>query len=134
MPELGRRMYAQNIVLRGCLDESEWLSFLSACAEAMNMSAAGIPGVWRYPVDGKGGTGVTIVQPITESFLVVDTWPDHDGAYMHVASCKRFSIEDIAETILKFGLAMDFAGRIDTLHLDPLAVHRRFNDYVEQEP
>jgi hypothetical protein len=35
------------------------------------------------------------VLPITESFLALDTWSDHDGAYLFVCSCRPFRSDDI---------------------------------------
>jgi len=116
---LGQRMYSQNVVLRGALLEDQWKEFLARCAAAMGMTPAGEPAVWRYPVDGKGGNGFTIIQPITESFLVVDTWTDHDGAYLHISSCKRFSVTDIVEPAGEFSLGVEFMGKAETLSLSP---------------
>jgi len=116
--DLGKRIYSQNVVLRGRLDGDKWECFLVECGYAMNMTSAGKASVWRYPThDGKGGLGATICQPITESFLVIDTWPDHDGAYLHISSCKKFHVADLVETIRHFGLAMDFAGVREELKL-----------------
>src|SRR3974390_476497 len=90
--ELGRFMYTQGLTLEGRLSEAGWKAFLKEAARCMGMECAGKPATWRYPLDGKGGNGLTICQPITDSFLVADTWPDHDGAYLHIASCKQFSL------------------------------------------
>ena len=129
--ELGRRMHSQNIVLRGRLGDHQWRVFLLDCAAAMGMTPAGAAAAYHYPMDGKGGTGLTLCQPITESFLVIDTWPDHDGAYLHISSCKKFSVVDLVETIRLFGLGMDFGGRKETLSLDPVPPVNHLDDYPE---
>ena len=107
MVELGRRVYAQNVAVRGLLDESGWRAFLIDAIQAMRMTPSGEAAVWRYPTeDGKGGNGLTLCQPMTESFAVVDVWDDWDGAYLHISSCKRFDVADLVAPIQAYGLGM----------------------------
>jgi S-adenosylmethionine/arginine decarboxylase-like enzyme len=101
---LGMRMRAFGVVLHGKLSETRWLQFLHEVALAIGMNAVAEPAVWSYPVDGKGGNGQTIVLPITESFLALDTWADHDGAYLFVCSCRPFLREDIDAVAGMFAL------------------------------
>lgn len=101
---LGTYMHSAGIVLRGQLAPDAWLSFLKAVATAIGMEAVGEPAVWSYPVDGKGGTGQTLFLPITESFLALDTWRDHDGAYLFVCSCRPYFTADIDKVAVTFGL------------------------------
>lgn len=115
--DLGREMFSRAIVVRGCLTLTKWRAFLASCAKSMGMTPAGKAAVWRYPVDGKGGNGYTIMQPITESFIALDTWPDHDGAYLFIASCRKFAVAHVTETALLFGLDVDDIGAPVTLRL-----------------
>ena len=101
---LGLRIRTFGLVLKGELAQTRWLQFLSEVALAIGMNAVGEPAVWTYPVNGKGGVGQTIVLPITESFLALDTWPDHDGAYLLVCSCRPFSPTDIVTVADLFDL------------------------------
>lgn len=118
MIEHGQRMHAQNVVLRGRLSVEEWKAFLVECVHAMDMTPAGDPAVWRYPnEEGKGGVGTTICQPITESFIVADVWDDHDGAYLHVSSCRPFSAASLVGPARSRGLAMERLGVIEVLEL-----------------
>ncbi len=103
-PALGTRMHTQGFVLKGKMDLGRWQHFLCCLAEAMGMSAVAHPALWQYPIDGAGGYGATIVQPITESFLALDTWPDHDGAYLLICSCKHFTEKSIAAVARQFRL------------------------------
>lgn len=119
MTELGRRMYARGFVLRGRLPVNKWKRFLVACAKAMGMAPIASPAIWKYPVNGKGGKGLTLVQPITESFLALDTWSDHDGAYLFVCSCKRFWPAQLREIIAIYGLDEDQITGPNTLSLNP---------------
>lgn len=101
---LGERIRAFGVVLHGGLAETRWVQFLHEVALSIGMSAVADPAVWTYPVDGKGGSGQTIVLPITESFLALDTWPDHRGAYLFVCSCRPYRTEDIDAVAALFGL------------------------------
>lgn len=101
---LGQRIRAFGVVLHGSLPETRWLQFLHEVALAIGMNAVADPAVWTYPVDGKGGNGQTIVLPITESFLALDTWLDHQGAYLFVCSCRPYYSEDIDAVAALFGL------------------------------
>ena len=119
---LGRRMYSRGIVLRGRVGVRTWKALLVAIARAMDMDPVGEAVVWRYPVygrnnEGKGGFGQTIMQPITQSFIVVDTWPDHDGAYLFICSCKRWWPAQLRETIAFYGLYEDQVSAPITLSL-----------------
>lgn len=68
------------------------------------MAPIGYATLWQYPIEGKGGHGCTIVQPISESFLALDVWTDHDGAYLFICSCLEFEPAQLRETISMFGL------------------------------
>lgn len=101
---LGARMHSYGVVLVGKLDQLRWLEFLNAVATAIGMEPVGEPKVWTYPFEGKGGTGQTILLPITESFLALDTWRDHSGAYLFVCSCRPYGIIAIDICAGSFGL------------------------------
>jgi S-adenosylmethionine/arginine decarboxylase-like enzyme len=110
---LGTRMRAYGVVLHGSIADARWNQFLHEVALAIGMNAVAPPAVWTYPVDGKGGNGQTLVLPITESFLALDTWPDHRGAYLFVCSCRPFYSDDIEQVAGLFGLkaSRDDGGR-----------------------
>lgn len=101
---LGSKMRSFGVVLKGRLSEEGWRAFLVEATHAIGMEPAGEAKVWTYPLHGKGGTGQTIMLPITESFLVVDTWSDHDGAYLFVCSCREFAIGRVLDTAEEAGL------------------------------
>lgn len=112
-PELGRRMRTFGVVLRGALTETRWLEFLNEVATRIGMSAVSQPAVWSYPLHGKGGNGQTMVLPITESFLALDTWLDFQGAYLLVCSCRPYDSVEIDDVAREFGLVptRDSSGR-----------------------
>lgn len=103
--DLGKRLFTTGLTLRGRLTVSAWRVFLDELTRAMGMAVAGDPATWYYPLeDGKGGTGMTMIQPITESFLALDTWPDHGGAYLMICSCKSFNLADVDRVCGSHGL------------------------------
>lgn len=117
--QLGRRMFFRGVALHGALSEAEWRRFLVEAANAMGMTPVASAAVWQYPLhDGAGGQGFTFLQPITESFLALDTWPDHGGAYLFICSCKQFPPNVITKTAEAFGLQVGEAiGAPDMLRL-----------------
>jgi hypothetical protein len=104
-PALGSRMHSFGVVLEGALlTEGRWIDFLHEVAQAIGMSPVADPVVFTYPLNDKGGTGQTVFLPITESFLALDTWPDHHGAYLFVCSCRPYFSADIDRVAAEFGL------------------------------
>ncbi len=51
--------------------------------------------VCTYPFENKGGVGYTYFQPMTESFITFDIYPELNGGYLFIASCKPFRLMDI---------------------------------------
>jgi hypothetical protein len=86
--ELGKNVQCHHLSLMGAF--IDWKGFLQELASKLGLHSVGPPVEWVYPVDGKGGMGRTIIQPITTSYLVADTWEDHNGAYLMICSCKAF--------------------------------------------
>ena len=102
---LGAKMHSAGFVLKGELTNVRWRDFLYAVTEAIGMEPVGEPAYWKYPTgDGKGGEGQTMVLPITESFLALDTWSDHGGAYLFVCSCRPYHLQHIDTVAREFGL------------------------------
>ena len=107
MAALGSRMHELSFSVRGILGETEWRLFLSDLVKAIGMTPAGVAAHWEYPTQGsKGGVGITIVQPLTESAVLVDTWPEHKGAYVRISSCKDFDHVTARDMIERYGLTI----------------------------
>lgn len=105
---LGARMHCAGIVLHGHLSADGWLDMLCQITEAIGMAPVGEAKIWSYPTeDGKGGSGQTFVLPISESFLALDTWSDHNGAYLFVCSCRGYATKDIDDVARRFGLRIE---------------------------
>jgi hypothetical protein len=103
---LGMRLQTRGTVLVGTLTVQRWKDLLIAITDAIGMTRVYDAACWKYPVAGKGGTGHTIVQPITESFMCLDVWDDHNGAYLFLVSCKPFSAKNLYPVFLTFGLTV----------------------------
>lgn len=100
----GLRVQTFGLALIGALTEDDWLAFVAQAASAIGMTPAYEAQTWHFPVEDRGGKGLMVVQPITESFVVVDTWPDHDGAYLHIVSCKPFVVSPLYTLANRWGL------------------------------
>lgn len=104
---LGRSMHFHSFALAGVLSTAQWHELLDETTQAIGMTPHEPAMVWDYPTsDGAGGCGATIVRPITESFLAVDAWPDHSGAYLIVCSCRQFDVHAVKHVLNKWGLAI----------------------------
>lgn len=94
--------------LLGEVDLSKIEEIVSDITVAIGMNKEGLHAAhWKYPAFGGGGYGHTYVQPITESFVAVDSWEEHNGLYVFVASCRPFkSVEAVKEVFSKHGLTI----------------------------
>jgi S-adenosylmethionine/arginine decarboxylase-like enzyme len=105
MGNLGKVMNLQAYSLVGKMNVGEWSEMLMELCEAMDMHPVlEGPYQWTYPTEeGKGGFGMTMVLPITESFIALDTWPDHKGAYLMICSCRPFDVHKIKKVLKVYG-------------------------------
>jgi hypothetical protein len=103
--DLGLNMQVTVLAIQGRISAAESKRLLKLVVGWIGMSTGGMrPQVWTYPLPGgEGGTGDTAVQPIltaqplVESIAlalagvgVTDSWAEHDGFYLVVASCRGF--------------------------------------------
>ena len=86
---------------RGASNEALCNEINQRILSTIRMNSGGMsPKCWEFPTEeGKGGSGITLVQPLVESFIIWDTWVDNDGAFCFVVSCKEYD-SDIVENIL----------------------------------
>jgi hypothetical protein len=99
-PPLGRHVQVHHFVMQGRLAINQWIDFIADVIATINMESSGEPVVRQYPIEGKGGYGATIFQAITTSYIVLDTWPHHSGAYLAIASCKPFNPVAVGDFII----------------------------------
>jgi len=101
----GGHIQAFGLALGGVMSEEQWIEFVGELAKAIGMTPAYEPAVWHFPHEDKGGEGIMVVQPITESFIVADTWTAHKSAYVFVSSCKSFDPGPVSDLARRYGLA-----------------------------
>ena len=102
--QLGERLYIVALSVKGDLSEDVCMGVIDRVIEKIGMTKAPGASISHYPVEGKGGLGFTLFQPITESFIAFDVWSALNGGYLVICSCKEFLIQDVAEVIESFGL------------------------------
>lgn len=100
MNEFGCHAYVHGVVIYGTICQKEWIAFLHALVAKIGMKPAAEMTVTHYD----GGIGEIYFQPIIESFIAIDVWPNHKAAYLHVASCRPFSAQDVNAVTHAFGL------------------------------
>lgn len=101
---LGERMWVAGFKITGDIDLEAAEDIAAALIKTLGLSPA--PGVHAlsYPTgDGKGGVGFTLFQPITESFIVVDSYPELKTAYVLVSSCVGFEHAKVQQAIGELG-------------------------------
>jgi hypothetical protein len=108
---LGSCLYVTGFALAGRLTVERLKYVLQQTVVLLGMDTGGMkPMVWVYPLpNGRGGIGetvvqplsspdwpITIVQPLVESFVVADAWPELEKTYVVLASCRPFNAMALA--------------------------------------
>jgi S-adenosylmethionine/arginine decarboxylase-like enzyme len=101
---LGEEMRVLVMVVTGDVSEEAGKGLVNELIEKIGMSVAPENLMCRYPVDGKGGFGYTFFQPLTESFVALDSWPDLGGAYLFICSCGSLPTSTALEIVKQYGL------------------------------
>jgi hypothetical protein len=70
----------------------------------VGMTPDGPPDVHHYPTgDGKGGEGVQVYSPLTESWLIISTWPAHGFTRINLSSCTYFNHQIVSAYLRQIG-------------------------------
>ena len=104
---LGLRVEMQAVAIRGTRTTEQWLELIDDIVRTAGMTPCGERAIWHYPEVCDGGVGPNgdiIVQPITESFVALDIWPDHDGAYVLLCSCRPIPWDAVYKACERAGL------------------------------
>ena len=103
MKRLGESVLTACLTIQDAPSPDDADVVLSALIDALGMTRASGRKLCFYPNNaGAGGNGFTLFQPITESFIVVDTWPDHSGWYLHICSCRPFDMGRVLSVLGDF--------------------------------
>jgi hypothetical protein len=91
---LGLSLYVTGYAFQGKVPTDKMTEILQKTVSFIGMDTAGLPPkIWYYPLEsGQGGQGETICQPLVESFLISDAWPDLDKIYVVLASCRKYNV------------------------------------------
>ena len=94
---LGSHLHILALRLKGTLPKEEMVVVLKGVVKIAGMDTAGMePAIWTYPLPGGGGgLGNTICQPLIESFVVSDDWPELKHTYVVLASCRQYIVQAI---------------------------------------
>lgn len=101
---LGHKAFICGATLRGTMNDDVWSEFLESLIDRIGMTPFADEKRWTWPLTERGPNGTIIVRPITESFVALDIWPDHAGAYLHLCSCKPFTLAPFRECCAEFGI------------------------------
>lgn len=102
--EFGSCMYVSGFALIGGIDETKCLAIDREVITTIQMNMTNLPAtIQKFPtVDGKGGSGATVVESLTESFVAWDYWTKLGGAYFFVVSCKKYDANIVANVLQKY--------------------------------
>ena len=100
---LGNSLFVTGYALGGKPTAEKLAQILQQTVAFIGMDTGGMqPKIWAYPLpNGQGGLGETILQPLVESFLVADSWPDLDKVYVVLASCRPYDSCAVASFLAK---------------------------------
>ena len=102
---LGVQMWTADFCVHNLVGEEQAMDLCSEITRILDMEPVEHTHTWRYPInDYKGGEGFTYLQPITESFIIVDSYTNLPSAYVTVRSCKQFDPQRVAELLNEMGL------------------------------
>jgi S-adenosylmethionine/arginine decarboxylase-like enzyme len=101
--KLGERLDVVTLAIKGHCSVVAGTRLVDELVKVLKMNKAHDRITYDYPVGGSGGTGYTMIQPITESFIAFDAWPDFGGAYLIICSCKTVCLNKVTKKIRALG-------------------------------
>ncbi len=103
---LGERMDVVALTIKGHDSAVTGQALVEALVKVLKMHKVHEPTFYEYPVGGQGGNGFTYIQPISESFIAFDAWPDFGGAYLIICSCKTVCLNKVTKKIRAMGFTI----------------------------
>ena len=102
--EFGSAMKVTIFSLKGTSSEPQCIDINNEILSTINMHTDGMKHCsYFYPTpNGNGGSGLTLFQPLVESFIAWDIWTDLMGAYLFLVSCKEYDINTITKILEKY--------------------------------
>jgi len=120
-PALGLNLKISGYRVQGKASRREFKRILLEVVNLINMTPAGKPKVWSFPwysrfwqrivawivwlataktLPGLGGAGLTIIQPLVESFALVDYWRDHGHWFLVIGSCRPYEVRQVVNFLM----------------------------------
>ena len=114
MPTLGLNLKVSGYRIKSTATKKEFRQILHDVVSLIEMTPAGRSKVWDFPwqpsfwsrfaawvvghkhLPGLGGVGWTIVQPLVESFALVDYWEAHGHWFLIIGSCRPYEARQVA--------------------------------------
>jgi len=92
-----------SMAIQGNTTKLAAMNLVEGLVSVLGMSPAHESICYDYPVNNAGGKGFTFIAPITESFIAFDAWPDFNGAYLVICSCKTISLNKVNKKVRAHG-------------------------------
>lgn len=121
MTTLGQNLKVSGFKIKSTASKKEFKKILREVVNIIGMTPAGKAKTWSFPwqlkfwkrilsctflfltgknLRGLGGEGFTIVQPLVESFAVIDYWKEHKHWFLVIASCHYYEPRKVANFLL----------------------------------
>lgn len=96
-------MTTVGISVRGVLSIEDARKFAIECVEAIGMQISHPAQLTEYPPLNGEDIGFLLLQPLIESYVILDVWTNLGGFYMGVTSCKDFDTVAVERLIARWG-------------------------------
>ena len=93
MADFGLEVTNLHISARGTLTIETARAFAIEVVEAIGMTCSHDAEVFDYPAKDGVYIGFVLIQPLIESYVVIDYWANHQAFYMNITSCKGIKEE-----------------------------------------
>ena len=101
---LGETEWQSGWRIQGDLTMGEVISLSQSLIKFINMTPDPPFDLRNYPnAAGCGGVGVQLYQPLTESWIVIGTWPQHGFFRINLSSCKPYDFGATTSWLGRFG-------------------------------
>jgi hypothetical protein len=118
--KLGERLDVVMLTLKGDSSMKSCVTLANELVIVLGMNKVHEPTFYKYPVNGQGGFGFTFIQPISESFIAIDSWSDFEGVYLLICSCKTVNLNKVSKKVRKLGF------RIKQIKANELNLGRKY--------
>lgn len=89
--------------VKGDLTIDQAKKFALDCVKAIGMQISHPEHVVVYPPRDGQDIGFLLLQPLIESYVMIDYWTCHGGFYLGVVSCKDFDMISVETLIAMYG-------------------------------